>query len=111
MPLPMMVPTTMAVAWLAPSTRGRSGGWLAVWVTRGETVWLMPCCEGSMGTRAFYDSSNVTPITGNRVDPGLDFGTIKKRKRSVAYERAMQRRNAAGHVLEFLPEVRGCREP
>jgi hypothetical protein len=26
MPLPMMVPTTTAVAWLVPTTRGKSAG-------------------------------------------------------------------------------------
>ena len=33
MPLPMMVPTTMAVAWETPSTRGRSPG------CTGAAVW------------------------------------------------------------------------
>ncbi len=38
MPLPIMVPTTIAMAWLAPSTRGKSAAVVFTW---GETVWLM----------------------------------------------------------------------
>ena len=49
MPLPMMVPTTMAVAWLAPSTRrsrGKSSGAVESGVGAEELLSSCGDCEG-----------------------------------------------------------------
>src|ERR1017187_5805787 len=81
MPLPMMVPTTMAVAWLAPSTRGRSAG---AWGGGAEGDWLMRGCEGSTRASAGFtypaqsqDSYSLTSLFQADSHDGIRDGYVK----------------------------------
>ena len=59
MPLPMMVPTTMAVACQTPSTRGRSGAEDVVLRSNGEEIFI-----GGTASLAFLGSRAYTAWLG-----------------------------------------------
>ena len=69
MPLPMIVPTTIAVACQTPSTRGRSAGsdgFLARWASRSESLSERVVLLQLYRERIFYCHANGTGKRGKR---------------------------------------------
>src|SRR5664279_5172647 len=64
MPLPMMVPTTIALAWLTPSSRSREGVFEGACVSWAMVKSATGCCIGNINDAAY---GTVRPLRELRV--------------------------------------------
>src|ERR1700677_3072276 len=90
MPLPMMVPTTIAVASLAPNTRGKSAGGFC---RRVEGFWLI-CGEQRLARGSTCGAGDAACA-----ERGLWFPTLPPKARK---DGTRSIRGKAGKILKFL---------